>query len=96
MQEKGFIEAGEHGHHWAIPQNQWGKDIPQWIKNQPWNIKSLDPVMHGRLDHRMGDLPRFSLAERLWHGTPAWFKAAAGSVSGHSASGAESAADRSR
>ena len=56
MRKNGFIEAGKEGHHWAIPQNQWGKDISDWIKNQPWNIKSLDSVTHGRLRHKVGDL----------------------------------------
>ncbi|MEI9889508.1 MAG: hypothetical protein WDN45_01745 [Caulobacteraceae bacterium] len=96
LQKKGFIKAGEEGHHWAIPQNQWGKQIPEWIKNQTCNIKSLDPVTHGRLRHRVGDLPKFNLAEQLWHGTPAWSKAAAGSAAGHAASGVESNPDRSQ
>lgn len=96
MQKDGFIKAGEEGHHWAIPQKQWGKDVPEWIKNQPLNIKSLDRVTHGRLRHRMGALPKFNLAEQLWHGTPAWSKAAAGSAGGHAASGVQAPSDRSR
>lgn len=94
MQEQRFIKAGEHGHHWAIPQKQWGKVVPDWIKNQPWNIKSMDPITHWRLEHRVGALPRFGPAERIWRGTPAWSKAAAGSVVGRSASAAELESDR--
>jgi hypothetical protein len=86
MQEKGFIKAGEEGHHWAIPQNQWGKEVPEWLKNQAWNIKSLDSVTHARLRNKIGDLPRFGPLDRLRYGTPAWAKAVAGSAAGHSVS----------
>ena len=84
--EKGYLKPGEHGHHGLIPQNGWGKAIPHYIKNQPWNIKGLDPVTHGRIHGRYTvegvKLPRFSLAERVWHGTPTWTKPAAAAVAG--------------
>lgn len=78
--EKGYLQAGEHGHHWAIPQNGWGKAVPDWIKNQPWNIKGLDAVTHGRIHGRYTvdgvKLPRFKQGERIWRGTPNSAKAA--------------------
>jgi hypothetical protein len=83
LQEKGFIKAGDEGHHWFIPQNQWGKNIPDWIKNQAWNIKSLDRVTHARLRNRIGDLPKFGPLDRLRYGTPTWAKVGAGSAVGH-------------
>jgi hypothetical protein len=84
MGEQGFLEAGQHGHHWAIPQNRWGKKVPDAIKNQPWNIKPMpDAITHWRLEHRVGDLPRFNPLERYWYGTPAWSKVATGALLGH-------------
>lgn len=38
MGKQKFLKPKQHGHHWAIPQNGWGKDVPDFIKNQPWNI----------------------------------------------------------
>jgi hypothetical protein len=84
MGEKGFLKPRQHRRHWAIPQNGWGKNGPDAIKNQPWNIKPMpDAITHWRLEHRVGDLPRFNLAERYWHGTPAWSKVATGAAIGH-------------
>jgi hypothetical protein len=79
-----YLERGQHGHHWAIPQNQWGKDVPDRIKNHPLNIKPMpDPETHWRIEHRVEDLPRFNPAMRYWHGTPAWGKAAHADAAGH-------------
>lgn len=84
MGEQGHLAPGQHGHHWAIPQNRWGKDVPDWIKNQPWNIKAMpSPEVHWRIEHRVGDLPRFNPAQRYWYGTPAGAKAATASAVGH-------------
>jgi hypothetical protein len=86
MGEKRYLKPGEHGHHWAIPKGGWGKAVPDWLKNQPWNIVGLDPVTHGRVHGRYTvngvKLPQFSVPERLWHGTPDWFKAGSVSAAG--------------
>jgi hypothetical protein len=95
MGEQGRLAPGQHGHHWAIPQNGWGKHVPDAIKNQPWNIKPMaDATTHWRLEHRVGDLPRFNPAERYWHGTPAWSKVATGGAVGHPAAAAKAHSDR--
>jgi hypothetical protein len=95
MEEHKFLAPGQHGHHWAIPQNGWGKNVPDWIKNQPWNIKPMpDAKTHWRLEHRVGDLPRFNPAERLWYGTPAWAKVGAGAGVGHPAAAAKAQYDK--
>lgn len=79
-----YLKAGQHGHHWAIPQKSWGKAIPDMIKNQPWNIKPMrDAVSHWRIEHRVGELPRFNPIERYWQGTPAWSKVGSASAVGH-------------
>jgi hypothetical protein len=82
---QGILEKGQHGHHWLIPQGGWGKAIPDFIKNQPWNIKGLDAVTHGRVHGPYtvdgAKLPRFNDVQRIWYGTPDSAKAlAAGAV----------------
>lgn len=83
MGEKGYLKPGQHGHHGIIPQNGWGKAVPDYIKNQPWNIKALDPITHARVHGPVTidglKLPRFGLARRVWEGTPTWTKPAAAS-----------------
>jgi len=86
MGEKGYLKPGEHGHHWAIPQGGWGRAVPDWVKNQPWNIHGTDAVTHGRIHGRYTvdgvKLPQFNPLERLRRGTPDWFQATSSSVAG--------------
>lgn len=80
LEQSGFVNPGEQAHHWAIPQNGWGKIVPNFIKNQPWNVKGMDAVPHRRTHGRAkvdGEwLPEFTGLEKLWNATPAYFKAA--------------------
>jgi RHS repeat-associated protein len=73
---------GQEIHHWLIPQREWGEQVPDFIKNQPWNLMSMpkDPTFHQGL-HGKGINP-MNLAEKLWNGTPTWFKAATTSTAG--------------
>jgi hypothetical protein len=97
MRGKGLISKGQQGRHWLFHQNRGvGKQVPEWIKNQPPNIIPLDRVTHGRLDHRVGDLPRFGLVDRLRYGTPTWAKATAGLAADHSVSAVEASSDEHR
>jgi hypothetical protein len=93
--DKGYLKPGEHGHHWAIPKGGWGKNVPDWVKNQPWNIIGLDAVTHGRIHGPYTvdgvKLPPYGDVERVIRGTPHWAKAApvttpAGAVRSHEAS----------
>lgn len=83
MQRSGYIPPGQQGHHWLIPQNGWGKSVPEAIKNSHWNIMPRPPTTHGRLHHRVGDLPRYNAAQRFVHGTPTTAKVVTGSAVGH-------------
>jgi len=84
MGEKGFLAKGQHGHHWAIPQNGWGKQIPDAIKNQPWNIKPMpSPEVHGRITAPYKGKPQFNVAQRYWYGKPAWSKVGTAAAIGH-------------
>lgn len=72
----GHLRPGEHGHHWLIPQGGWGKHVPDFIKNQPWNAYGREPVVHGRIHGRYTvdgqKLPRYGSVERVVRGTPPW------------------------
>jgi len=86
MGEKGLAAEREHVHHWAIPQNGWGKAVPDWIKNQPWNGRPMETTLDHIRTHSRSlkfDLPRFNALERYWNSTPRWWKAANASAAGH-------------
>lgn len=83
----GFLERGQHGHHALIPNNGWGKAVPDWFKNQPWNIKGMESAeVHGRVHGRYKGKPQFNALERYWHGTPPWWKAANAAAAAHGGS----------
>jgi hypothetical protein len=80
---RGYAKPGQPVHHWLIPQRRWGINVPEVIKNQPWNLKAMpDHAFHRRV-HGQGK-KAFIPPLRVWHGTPAWVKVGAGSVLGHS------------
>lgn len=85
MGDKNYLKPGQHGHHWAIPQNEGvGKYVPDFIKNQPWNIKPMpSPKVHGRIHGPYAGKPQFNPAQRYWYGTPAWSKVGTGEAVGH-------------
>ena len=101
MIEHGYLKAGQHGHHWAIPQKGWGKNAPDWLKNQPWNIKAMPEgpagaQMHGRITNTYKGKPQFNVVERYVHGTPSWSKVAGGAAVGHPAAAAKAQSDERR
>lgn len=88
MGEKGFAAPRQPVHHWAVPQREWGKVVPDWIKNQPWNGRPMETELHHIRTHGRSlkfDLPRFNPLERYLHATPRWWKAANASAAGHAA-----------
>jgi hypothetical protein len=99
MKAKGYLQPYQHGHHWAVPQNGWGKNVPEWFKNQPWNIKAMPEgpagaEMHGRLTGSYKGKPRFNALERYWYGTPAWSKVGTGAAVGHPTAAAKAQVDK--
>ncbi|MCA6246558.1 MAG: hypothetical protein IM671_07530 [Phenylobacterium sp.] len=101
MGKQGYLAKGQAGHHWAIPQNGWGKNVPEWLKNQPWNIKPMPegPVgaeMHGRMTGRYKGKPKFNALEQYIYGTPAWSKTATGAAVGHPAAAAKAESEKRR
>lgn len=94
MGDRGLLEKGQHGHHWAIPQRGWGKSVPPEIRNHPLNIKPMQsPETHWRIEHRVGTKPRFNPAQRYWYGTPDWAKVGTGTAVGHPAAAARAGQD---
>lgn len=81
MGKRGYLQPGQAGHHWLFSQGGWGRRVPDWIKNQPWNIKGMKSrVFHDGV-HGIGERP-FGPVGRVWHGSPAWPKANTVSVGG--------------
>jgi len=101
MGAKRYLAKGQAGHHWAIPQNGWGKNVPEWVKNQPWNIKPMPEgpagaEMHGRMTGRYKGKPKFNALEQYIYGTPAWSKTATGAAVGHPAAAAKAESEKRR
>ncbi len=74
---------GQEFHHWLIPQGGWGKHVPEWIRNQPWNLMRMPDDLGKFHDsiHGTGEFAK-GLIGRLWHGSPTWAKALLGSGAG--------------
>lgn len=101
MVKQGYLKPGQQGHHWLIPQNGWGKNAPDWLKNPPWNIKAMPEgpagaQMHGRITNAYKGKPQFNIVERYVHGTQAWSKVATGAAVGHPAAEAKPQPDKRR
>src|SRR5262249_8781696 len=63
-------------HHWLIPQNGWGKYVPEVVKNQPYNIMGTGSrAFHLAIEGKsyLG-VPGMNMAGRLWFGSPTWAK----------------------
>lgn len=89
MRESGHIRPGEIGHHGIIPQRGWGTSVPNSIKNQPWNIRSLPEGIHVPIHQSTRQFgPRFGFVGRVWYGTPTWVPSATMSLGGRVANGA--------
>lgn len=83
MGKKGQLQPYQHGHHGIIPQNGWGKIVPDVVKNQQWNVKGMpSPEVHGRIHGPYLGRPQFNVVQRYHYGTPRWAKAATVSTAG--------------
>jgi hypothetical protein len=84
MGEEGMLKKFQHGHHFFIPKNGWGKKIWNTVKNHPLNIKPMPDVeTHMRIHFKWKGKPRFNAIQRYWYGTPTWSKVATAAVIGH-------------
>jgi hypothetical protein len=79
------LEAGTPVHHWLIERGSAiGRQVPDAIKNQPWNLMPMRSQAFHNQVHGWGP-DGFNAAGRLWYGTPGWAKAGAFSTTGHGA-----------
>lgn len=82
--KNGVLAKYQEGHHWLIPQNGWGKNVPDMIKNHPLNIKAMpDRATHRRITGRYQGMPRFNWFDRYRYGTPTWSKVFTVDAAGH-------------
>jgi len=87
MHKIGMALPTEEVHH-VFELNGLSRYVPSW-KNIPLFLKPLPREIHQRLRHRVGDLPRFGLIPRLWHGTTDWMKASTVGITSYAADEAQ-------
>lgn len=73
-----MVGSGKELHHWLIPQNSWGKAVPNYIKNRTWNIKVTNSrAAHAKIDTSFSvkGVAPYPLAIRPWMAMPNWARA---------------------
>ncbi len=76
-------------HHWAIPQNRWGKYLPNFVKHSKLNLMRVAGTKHARLDlfrwqfirksfKSMPEFQPYGFGGRMFYGTPTWAKLTGG------------------
>ena len=84
------VADGVDAHHWLIPKGS--RLVPDWIKNQPWNLVPVPTALHiGGIHRTQSGLLN---VPELVYGTPTWFKASAVSLTGHSLQGTRAREER--
>ncbi|MBA3707204.1 MAG: tandem-95 repeat protein, partial [Planctomycetes bacterium] len=81
----GLIGRPEQLHHWLIPQNQWGKYVPNFIKNRRWNlVVTADRAAHARIDTAFSvrGVAPYPLIFRPFIAMPNWARATAAGTAG--------------
>ncbi len=83
----GQAAKGQEVHHWFLHRNQGlGKYVPDFIKNQPWNLMPMRSRIFHQSIHGAKPNP-FNLAGKLYYGTPQWAKSFAIYGAGRTANG---------
>jgi hypothetical protein len=85
LTKTGFADKGQVVHHAGLERNRGiGKYLPDWFKNQPFNLKPMPSAqIHDRMNHAAWGMPRLNFLERYHYGTPDWLKWAKSSAIGH-------------
>lgn len=66
------VTGNQQRHHWLLQQNQgWGRNAPNWIKNQPWNVNPVPASFNGWMSRGATNL-------RSLLGAPSWARGVAG------------------
>jgi len=76
---KGFAKDGQQLHHWALKRNgaTSGTGLSWKLMNQKWNLMPMSSQRIHTLVHHG------TLGQKLWFGTPNWFKLGITSTIGH-------------
>jgi hypothetical protein len=75
------VAGDQELHHWFFPNNGWGSSVPNWIKNHPANLHTMDKTMHEALHGIGGNLTPL---QKLNYGVPGWFASTLGLAGGDS------------
>ena len=76
------LQKGQEVHHWLIEQRSTiGKMVPNWIKNQPWNLNPMSSNAFHDFLHNLDPLTRTLLD------APGWAQGAAGGAASGEACG---------
>ncbi len=85
LTKQGFADKGQVVHHAFFERNRGlGQQLPDWFKNQPWNLKNMPSAqVHDRMNHAAWGLPQLNIFQQYHYGLPTWFKAGKVSLFGH-------------
>jgi len=89
LTKTGFADKGQVVHHALLERNQGiGKYLPDWFKNQPFNLKPMPSAqIHDRMTHAAWGQPQLNFFQRWHYGTPDWAKWAQLGTAGKGVSG---------
>ena len=80
MRKTGQAQKNQPIHHWFAHRNQGPfKNLPDRIKNQPWNLMPMPNRAFHNSIHGVGSNP-FNIGQKMYYGTPQWAKATTGYV----------------
>jgi hypothetical protein len=89
--ESGLLKKHQIGHHGIIPDGKdtWGQRVPEWFRNQPWNLRAMPEgpkgwAVHNGIHGQFGE-PQMGLVPAWTAGTPLWALAAQGWAIGRAA-----------
>jgi hypothetical protein len=89
MTQNGLAQKGQVVHHAIFERNQGiGKYLPDWFKNQPFNLKPMPSAqIHDRMTHAAWGQPQLNFFQQWHYGTPDWAKWIQAGTTGSGAQG---------
>lgn len=81
MKNNDYIADGNQGHHGIIPQGGWGKKVPNFVKNQEWNIMPLPKKVHDKV-HTKWKNGGYDPVTKTIVGSPPWARGAMAGAAG--------------
>lgn len=89
LTKTGFADKGQVVHHAFFERNQKiGKYLPDWFKNQPFNLKPMPSAqIHDRMTHAAWGQPQLDIFRQWHYGVPDWAKWTQAGLAARAASG---------